>query len=81
MALFVALLMLFSIFITPIAATPANDAEKKTVAQGTVLKRIKKTKQLVVGTSADYPPLEFTASENGKTKEREFFTDLLPSKR
>ena len=43
-------------------------ASNESVAKDTVLKKIKKTKKLVVGTSADYPPLEFTASEDGNTK-------------
>ena len=47
---------------------PAQAASEKKVAEGSVLKKIKKSGELVVGTSADYPPLEFTASENGKTK-------------
>lgn len=46
----------------------AHAASSKKVEQGTVLNSIKKSGKLVVGTSADYPPLEFTASENGKTK-------------
>ena len=49
--------------------TPATTyASAKKIEQGTVLKNIKKSGKLVVGTSADYPPLEFTASENGKTR-------------
>ena len=32
------------------------------------MKKIKQSKELVVGTSADYPPLEFTTSVNGNTK-------------
>lgn len=42
-------------------------AQKK-VGQDTVYQKIKHNKELVVGTSADYPPLEFTTSENGSTK-------------
>lgn len=48
--------------------SPVNAASSKKVAEGSVLTRIKKTKKLVVGTSADYPPMEFTASENGNAK-------------
>src|SRR5699024_11849079 len=63
---FFALLMFFSLGATFIK--PAQAASQKQIAEGSVLKKIKKSGELVVGTSADYPPLEFTASENGKTK-------------
>lgn len=43
-------------------------AATKKVESGTVMKKIKQSKELVVGTSADYPPLEFTTSVNGNTK-------------
>ena len=43
-------------------------AATKKVESGTVMKKIKQSKELVVGTSADYPPLEFTISVNGNTK-------------
>lgn len=46
---------------------PVNAANKE-VETGSVMKKIKQSKELVVGTSADYPPLEFTTSENGNTK-------------
>ncbi|CCI86065.1 glutamine ABC transporter substrate binding permease protein [Lactobacillus pasteurii DSM 23907 = CRBIP 24.76] len=49
-------------------ATPVQAAKQNKVEANTVLQKIQKSKQLVVGTSADYPPLEFTASENGSTK-------------
>lgn len=68
MAMLMTLLMIFSMlfsFSTNIQAASSND---KKVAEGAVLKKIKKTKTLVVGTSADYPPLEFTTNENGETK-------------
>ena len=63
---FFAFLLFFSLGATFIQ--PAQAASEKKVAEGSVLKKIKKSGELVVGTSADYPPLEFTASENGKTK-------------
>src|SRR5699024_12215645 len=63
---FFALLMFFSLGATFIK--PAQAASQKQIAEGSVLNKIKKSGELVVGTSADYPPLEFTASENGKTK-------------
>lgn len=63
---FFAFLFFFSLGATFIQ--PAQAASEKKVAEGSVLKKIKKSGELVVGTSADYPPLEFTASENGKTK-------------
>ena len=66
LSFFFALLMFFSLGATFIK--PAQAASQKQVAEGSVLKKIKKSGELVVGTSADYPPLEFTASENGKTK-------------
>ncbi len=66
LSFFFALLMFFSLGATFIK--PAQAASEKQVAEGSVLKKIKKSGELVVGTSADYPPLEFTASENGKTK-------------
>lgn len=58
------------IFSTLLSAHPASAqaAEDEKVAQNTVLKKIEKSKKLVVGTSADYPPLEFTTSSNGKTE-------------
>lgn len=48
-------------------AAPVKASSRK-VAEGTVLRKIKKSKELVVGTSVDYPPLEFTANHNGETK-------------
>ena len=65
-ALIMALIMILSTFIS--FAQPVSAASTKKVEEGTVLKKIKQSKQLVVGTSADYPPLEFTTSQNGKTK-------------
>ncbi|MBT8986991.1 ABC transporter substrate-binding protein/permease [Lactobacillus delbrueckii subsp. bulgaricus] len=51
------------------AAIPAVDAaSSRKVASGTVMKKIKKSGKLVVGISADYPPLEFTKNVNGKNK-------------
>lgn len=44
----------------------ATETEK--VATGSVMKKIKKSGELIVGTSADYPPLEFTKSSHGKTQ-------------
>ena len=44
----------------------ATKTEK--VATGSVMKKIKKSGRLIVGTSADYPPLEFTNSSHGKTQ-------------
>ena len=63
---------LFLAFITLISTLflfnqPTFAATKK-VENGTVMKKIKQSKELVVGTSADYPPLEFTTSVNGNTK-------------
>ncbi|RVU71054.1 MULTISPECIES: ABC transporter substrate-binding protein/permease [Lactobacillus] len=66
-AIVMALVIMFSTLFSYNSVTYAANTEKK-VAEGTVLKKIKTSKELVVGTSADYPPLEFTASENGKTK-------------
>ena len=61
-----ALLLLAGLFT---AAIPAVDAaSSKKVASGTVMKKIKKSGKLVVGMSADYPPLEFTKNVNGKNK-------------
>lgn len=48
-------------------AMPVKAASQK-VGNGTILKKVEQTHTLVVGTSADYPPLEFTTSVNGKTK-------------
>ncbi|MBP2057550.1 polar amino acid transport system substrate-binding protein [Lactobacillus colini] len=70
-ALSIILAMLAIIFatVTPsYAASSSQTSTTKKVAKGSVLKRIKAKKELVVGTSADYPPLEFTTSENGSTK-------------
>ena len=63
---------LFLAFITIISTLflfnqPVAAADKK-VASDSVMKKIKQSKELVVGTSADYPPLEFTTSVNGNTK-------------
>ena len=59
---------LFLAFITLISTlflfNQSVSAAKK-VEDGTVMKKIKQSKELVVGTSADYPPLEFTTSVNG----------------
>ena len=46
----------------------AADSESKNVATNSVMNKIRSSGEVVVGTSADYPPLEFTTSENGKTK-------------
>lgn len=62
----IVVLMLVSVFFSTSRVSEA--ASNKKVAESTVLKRIKKDKKLVVGTSADYPPLEFTTSDNGNTK-------------
>lgn len=66
----ICLIMCLLLLLTPTftATNTVKASSSKKVEQGTVLKKIKKSKQLVVGTSADYPPLEFTASQNGKTK-------------
>lgn len=64
-SLLAAIVMLVSVFFT---WTQTSYAADKKVGENTVLQRIKKNKELVVGTSADYPPLEFTASQNGNTK-------------
>lgn len=51
------------------AAIPAVDAaSSKKMASGTVMNKIKKSGKLVVGMSADYPPLEFTKNVNGRNK-------------
>lgn len=62
LSLLLVLAAAFSIRAQPVAASSHK------VAQGTVLRHIQSSKRLVVGTSADYPPLEFTASQNGQTK-------------
>ena len=63
MAVITMIAMALPLFVN-LGAGTAHAADKK-VAEGTVLARIKKDKELVVGTSADYPPLEFTTSSNG----------------
>lgn len=65
LASFLTILLLLATFFS--SAQTSYAADKK-VGQNTILKRIKMTKELVVGTSADYPPLEFTTSVNGNTK-------------
>ncbi|WP_297815691.1 ABC transporter substrate-binding protein/permease [uncultured Lactobacillus sp.] len=62
---FLAIFLMLAGFLTSTTVSAASD---KKVEQGIVLKNIKKSGKLVVGTSADYPPLEFTASDNGKTR-------------
>ena len=63
--------IIFLAFITLISTlflfNQSVSAAKK-VEDGTVMKKIKQSKELVVGTSADYPPLEFTTSVGGNTK-------------
>ena len=61
-----ALLLLAGLFTAAIPAVDAASSRK--VASGTVMKKIKKSGKLVVGLSADYPPLEFTKNVNGKNK-------------
>lgn len=61
-----ALLLLAGLFTTAIPAVDA--ASSKKMASGTVMKKIKKSGKLVVGMSADYPPLEFTKNVNGRNK-------------
>ena len=63
--------IIFLAFITLISTlflfNQSVSAAKK-VEDGTVMKKIKQSKELVVGTSADYPPLEFTTSVGGKIR-------------
>ena len=73
--IFSVLLLLVSAVVTGALATgpaatvsAASSKNVKKVASGTVLKKIKKSGKLVVGLSADYPPLEFTKNVNGKNK-------------
>ncbi|MBT8913547.1 ABC transporter permease [Lactobacillus delbrueckii subsp. bulgaricus] len=61
-----ALLLLAWLFTAAIPAVDAASSRK--VASGTIMKKIKKSGKLVVGISADYPPLEFTKNVNGKNK-------------
>lgn len=68
MALIMAAMMILTTLISLNGSVYAADSSNKKVAEGTVLKKIKQTKTLVVGTSADYPPMEFTTSKNGKTE-------------
>lgn len=60
--------IIFSTAAPSYAASSSQTKTTKKVAKGSVLKKIKAKKELVVGTSADYPPLEFTTSVNGKTE-------------
>lgn len=66
-AILAMMLLIFSVLLSAHPAS-AQAAEDEKVAQNSVLTKIKNSKKLVVGTSADYPPLEFTSSDNGKTK-------------
>ena len=63
MAIMTSLLAFLTILLTVIPVKAADQ-----VTNNSVMQRIKQKKELVVGTSADYPPLEFTASEAGQTK-------------
>lgn len=67
MAFIAVLAIILPIFANFGMPAQAASSDKK-VSEGTVLTRIKKNKTLVVGTSADYPPLEFTTSSNGTDK-------------
>ncbi len=60
----ISMVIMISAFFT--LNTKSYAADK--VADNSVLKKVEKSKELVVGTSADYPPLEFTTSVDGKTK-------------
>lgn len=60
------LVMMISILFT--LSAPTYAASNKNIGNNSVLRKIKRSKKLVVGTSADYPPLEFTTSVNGNTK-------------
>lgn len=66
--LFAFFLVLFLFLASAFTPQLVDAASSKKVENGTVLKQIKKRGTLVVGTSADYPPLEFTTSDNGKTR-------------
>ena len=61
-----ALLLLAGLFTAAIPAVDAASSKKMT--SSTVMKKIKKSGKLVVGMSADYPPLEFTKNVNGRNK-------------
>lgn len=60
------LVMMISILFT--LSAPTYAASNKNIGNNSVLRKIKRSKKLVVGTSADYPPLEFTTSVNGNTQ-------------
>ncbi len=55
---------------TAFAADDASTSSQQTTttSNNDELKKIKQKGTLVVGTSADYPPYEFTTKENGQTK-------------
>lgn len=64
-----ALLLLVTPVLGLFNSKPVKAATKtEKVATGSVMKKIKKSGKLIVGTSADYPPLEFTKSSHGKTQ-------------
>lgn len=71
------LIILASIIIAPLTAfadnstansTSANAGSTTSTATDDSLQKIKQKGVLVVGTSAGYPPFEFTTKENGKTE-------------
>ena len=59
-------LFLMGLAVSPL--TSSAEAASKKVAAGTVMKKIKSSGKIVVGMSADYPPMEFTKNVNGKNK-------------
>lgn len=62
------IIFLFLMGLATSPLTSSAEAASKKVAAGTVMKKIKSSGKIVVGMSADYPPMEFTKNVNGKNK-------------
>lgn len=78
------IIIAFPILCAPVSALAADKSSSSSsatntsqVAENDSLQKIKQKGTLVVGTSADYPPYEFTTKEHGKTKYVGFEVSLM----
>ena len=78
------IIIAFPILCAPVSALAADESSSSSsatntsqVAENDSLQKIKQKGTLVVGTSADYPPYEFTTKEHGKTKYVGFEVSLM----
>ena len=78
------IIIAFPILCAPVSALAADESSSSSsatntsqVAENDSLQKIKQKGTLVVGTSADYPPYEFTTKEHGKKKYVGFEVSLM----